>query len=414
MVTMAPPPFEVADVIRLFGEDYLRLYGASTTPQQRQVLAAIQACRTAALGGHLDVCDHCGHEVPSYNSCRNRHCPKCQASASAVWLQERASQLLPVPYFHVVFTLPDLLRPLVLQNKRLLYGLLFDAASQTLTRIAADPKHLGAQLGFLGVLHTWSQTLLDHPHVHFVVTGGGLSPDRSQWIPSAPEYLLPVQVLSALFRGVFLALLERHYVKGDLRLHGRLETLRDPPAFHRLLRKLRSKSWVVYAKKPWAGPEHVLRYLARYTHRIAITNHRIHAINNGRVTFWWKDYANKNRKRLMTVTGVEFIRRFLLHVLPRGFVRIRHYGLLANRHREENLRLCRRLLNRSASAAPDPQDADQATPPPADAASASASPEPERPCPACGLGHLRRGRELRPGAVHCPPTTVPRAPRDTS
>jgi hypothetical protein len=280
----------------------------------------------------------------SYNSCRNRHCPKCQSLAKAKWLEARQEELLPVTYYHVVFTLPDSLAQLALQNARVIYNLLFRAVSETLLRIAADPKHLGARIGFFAVLHTWGQTLMLHPHLHCVVPAGGLSLDGLRWIACRPRFFLPVRVLSSLFRGLFLHYLNRAYQQGKLQFDGDLESLAQPHAFTRLLNKTRKKKWVVYAKKPFGGPQQVLDYLGRYTHRVAISNHRLLRLEDGRVTFSWRDYRDSAASKLMTLDAVEFIRRFLLHVLPEGFQKIRYFGFMANRHRAQGLSLCRRLI----------------------------------------------------------------------
>jgi hypothetical protein len=341
---MTRPALEVADVLREYGSAYLEAYGDVTSAEQRRVLRDLQRCRTAALGGHVEECDCCGHRLVAYNSCRNRHCPKCQGCARAAWLDREATYMLPVEYFHVVFTLPEALGPLALQNQRLLYGALFRAASETLLLIARDLRHLGAEIGFLAVLHTWGQNLHLHPHVHCVVPGGGISPDGSRWVSCRPGFFLPVRVLSRLFRGKFLSLLGEAFRQGRLALHGRLEHLADATAFGRLVDEVRQTEWVVYAKPPFGGPEQVLKYLARYTHRVAISNHRLLEMEDGLVHFQWKDYAHGNAVKTMALGAVEFIRRFLLHVLPSRLVRIRHYGLLANRHRDEKLALCRRLL----------------------------------------------------------------------
>ena len=330
-------------------------YGTSLSLDQRRVLLDLANCRTAALGGHLEVCDECGFQRPAYNSCRNRHCPKCQARSRAVWLEARAQDLLPVPYFHVVFTLPEEIGPLALQNKRLIYDLLFQAAARSLLEVAADPRHLGARIGFLAVLHTWGQNLHHHPHLHCVVPGGGLALDSSTWIPCRQDFFLPVRVLSRVFRGKFLSALRDAYRDGQLGFYGRLAHLRDPEAFRCWLHEPASKEWVVYAKPPCGGPEQVLKYLARYTHRVAIANSRILSIDAGQVRFRYKDYADGNRYKTMTLDAVEFIRRFLLHVLPPGFMRIRHYGLLANRARAKCLSLCRHLLQ-AVTPAPDSID----------------------------------------------------------
>jgi hypothetical protein len=338
------PPYEVADVVRGYGKQFVETYGKLLDLVHLRVLHALENCRTAVLGGHVEECDRCRHRVISYNSCRNRHCPKCQGAAREKWLADRTAELLPVPYFHVVFTLPQLLAPLALQNKRVVYGILFRAAAQTLLEVAADPKRLGAEIGFLAVLHTWGQNLQHHPHLHCVVPGGGLSPDHSAWIPSRSHFLLPVKVLSRVFRGKFLAFLRTAFRKGRLQLHGRLAALEQKPSFHALLRQAYNCEWVVYTKPPFGGPEQVLRYLSRYTHRVAVSNHRILKVADGNVTFRWRDYAHGNKKKKMTLPACEFLRRFFLHVLPRGFVRIRHFGFLANGHRREFLKTCRRLL----------------------------------------------------------------------
>jgi len=309
-----------------------------------KVLNAIARCRTAALGGHRDRCTGCGYEAISYNSCRNRHCPKCQTNAREKWLAARQQELLPVSYYHLVFSVPHTLVPLIWQNKKLLFKLLFEASAATLLEIAADPKHLGADIGFLTVLHTWGQTLQRHPHVHCVVPGGGLSSDHRQWIRSPPNFFLPVKVLSRVFRGKFVAGLRRLFRQRKLAFYGACLPLANEKAFHAFLRTLFREDWVVYAKRPFGGPEHVLHYLARYTHRVAISNHRIVDVTDTDVTFRWKDYAHHNKRRTMTLSQEEFLRRFLEHVLPKGFPRIRYFGFLANRRRGEILPLCQSLL----------------------------------------------------------------------
>jgi hypothetical protein len=336
------PSLEVADIFRQYAEPYLMHHGAS--PQQRRVMRDIQACRTAAMGGHVEQCDRCGHEAISYNSCRNRHCPKCQGPARARWLDARAGELLPVPYFHVVFTLPGVLAPLVLQNPVVAYNLLFQSVAATLLEVAANPKRLGARIGFLTVLHTWGQNLMHHPHIHCVVPAGGLSLDRKSWISGRADFFLPVRVLSRVFRGKFIDLLKTAFRQGELRFHGHLKALAAPAAIERLLDQSVQHEWVVYAKPPFGGPAQVLKYLARYTHRVAISNHRLLSLENDKVTFRWKDYANDSKPSVMTLDATEFIRRFLMHVMPRSFVRIRYYGFMANRHRTKNLERCRQLL----------------------------------------------------------------------
>jgi len=372
----SPPPArapELADVIRQFGP---LMPGLSC--EQRRVLNELAACRTAVLGGHMETCDHCGYRRPAYNSCRNRHCPKCQASACADWMDDQAAQLLPVQYFHVVFTLPNAFNALALGNKRVVYGILFKAVSRTLLEVAANPQRLGAQIGFLAVLHTWGQNLSLHPHLHCVIPGGGLSPDGTKWVGCRPGFFLPVRVLSAVFRGKFISLLRNAFHTG--KLHG----VPDAAAFEALIDSAVRTDWVVYAKPPFGGPEQVLKYLSRYTHRIAISNRRILGMDDRSVTFEYKDYAHGNQKRTMTLDGVEFLRRFLLHVVPRGFMRIRHFGILANRGRTARLDRCRELLGLNA-------DAPEACPA---GSSTQEHREPVGLCPICGRGRMIQAEEL--------------------
>jgi hypothetical protein len=350
------PALEVADIVRTHGEEFRHAHATSLSRAQKRVLRAIETCRTAALGGHLEQCDQCGHERNAYNSCANRHCPKCQSLTRAKWLEKRQAELLPCEYFHVVFTLPGLLAALALQNKQQMYGLLFRATAETLQCIAADPQHLGAQIGFFCILHTWGQTLNAHPHLHCVVPGGGVSPDSSRWVACRPGFFLPVRVLSRRFRTLYLRYLEQAYAAGKLQFHGELQHLSDPRAFARHLAPLRESEWVVYSKPPFGGPEKVLDYLGRYTHRVAISNHRLRELKGGQVTFAYKDYKHEHRHKLMTLSADEFLRRFLLHVLPDGFQRIRHYGLLGNRYRAKNLARCRGLLQVPAPAPQPPLD----------------------------------------------------------
>ena len=388
---MIRPRLEVADVLRAYGEAFCQRYGSALCPEQWRVLRAIERCRTAALGGHIDECDTCAHRVISYNSCRNRHCPKCQSLAKAEWLHARRAELLPVDYYHIVFTLPQALAPLALQNKRVVYSLLFEAASQTLLTIAADPRHLGARIGFVAILHTWGQTLIHHPHLHCVAPGGGLSPDGKSWVSCRPGFFLPVRVLSRLYRRRFLDALEHAFAQDRLEFHGVTQHLSSPEAFRRLLLACRRTEWVVFAKPPFGGPDHVLDYLARYTHRIAIANHRLVSMQDGKVTFTYRDHKHGRRRRTMVLDAVEFLRRFLLHVLPRGFVRIRYYGFLANRHRAENLRLCRTLLGITTAHAPHPsQKQDWVT-----RLIALTGHDP-RVCPRCRSGRLVRREILLP------------------
>ena len=374
------PPLEVADIFRQHGYDFRLTHPLS--PEQRRVMRAIERCRTAALGGHVEQCDTCGHQRISYNSCRNRHCPKCQSLAKARWLQARLSDLLPVEYFHVVFTLPEQLASVALQNKRVVYNLLFSAAAETLLTIATDPRHLGAEIGFLAVLHTWSQTLRHHPHLHCVVPGGGLSVDGERWLSCRRGFFLSVNVLARLFRRLFLQALARAYEQGELTFHGSTAYLAKPLAFQRLLASLRAREWWVYAKPPFGGPEQVLAYLGRYTHRVAISNHRLLSLKDDEVTFSWKDYRHGQRQSLMTLHADEFIRRFLLHVLPRGFQRLRQFGLLANRCRREQLARCRQLLG-AATQATEPQPSDYKS------LYQSITGESLEACPACRSGNMK-------------------------
>jgi len=339
---MNRPHLEVADIVRAQGEQFIANNRSWIHWVHQKVLRAIAHCRTAVLGGHLHQCPCCGHRVIVFHSCRNRHCPKCQVAARRRWLAARQKELLAVGYFHVVFTLPHPLSPLMLQNKKLLYDLLFRASAETLLEIALDPKHLGAEIGFLSVLHTWGQNLRHHPHVHCVIPGGGLSPDHLRWIHPRYHFLLPRHVLSRVFRGKFVDGLKKSH--RQLTLSGALQPLRHDQAFASFLRTLFRQNWVVYLKPPFGGPQHVLRYLAGYTHRVAISNHRLVAFEHDKVTFRYKDYAHGNKKRLMTLSSQEFLRRFLLHVLPRGFVRIRFYGFLGHRRKANLLPLCQQLL----------------------------------------------------------------------
>ena len=338
---------EVADILRASLDSYRSRQRLS--PEQATVVRHLVTCRTAVLGGHRDHCATCGYVRISYNSCRDRHCPKCQGAQRAAWLESRLERLLPVEYFHVVFTLPDGLYPLILQNKAVLYDLLFATAAQTLLTLAADPKRLGAQIGFTAILHTWGQKLLFHPHLHCVVTGGGLTNDGSRWIVGRQGYFLPVKVLGRLFRGKFLAGLKQAYRDGQLQMHGALATLVEPQVFGRWLDPCYRKDWVVYAKRPFGGATQVFRYLGRYSHRVAISNGRLVSMDAGQVRFRYKDYADGHQFKVMTVAAAEFIRRFLLHVLPKQFVRLRHYGLLASRNVATKWARCRQLLQSEPS-----------------------------------------------------------------
>ena len=385
---------EVADIFRAAGPAYRAARAGHLSLHQLKVMSAVEHCRTAALGGHVEACTDCGHWRVAYNSCRNRHCPRCQGAAARTWLAEREADLLPVGYFHVVFTLPAEVASLALQNKAAVYGLLFQAASETMTTIAADPKHLGARIGITAVLHTWGSAMTHHPHIHMIVPGGGLSPDASRWIPSRPAFLLPVRVLGKLFRRLFLTRLMMLHDTGRLAFYGSMVQLGDRRAFVRHLAPVRKKRWVVYAKPPFAGPEAVLAYLARYTHRVAISNSRLLRFDETGVTFRYKDYrqAGTDQQQVMTLAADEFIRRCLLHVLPKGFHRIRHDGLLAGATRKARLDHVRQLLG----VAPAP-DADVAVEPQ----------DPCPPCPYCG-GHMvvieTFERQCRPRA---PPAPAP-------
>ena len=385
---MARPHLEVADIFRAHGAAWREANAGHVSLDQLKVMSAIETCRTAALGGHVERCEDCAHELISYNSCRNRHCPKCQAAAARQWLEDREAELLPIPYYHVVFTLPASIGAIAFQNKAAVYDLLFRTAAETLTAIAADPKHLGARIGLTAVLHTWGSALTHHPHVHIIVPGGGPSPDGSRWVACKRDFFLPVRVLSRLFRRLFLDGLAALHAAGRLALFGDLAPLADKRAFDAALAPLRCSEWVVYAKRPFAGPKAVLAYLARYTHRVAISNSRLIRLDNEGVTFRWKDYRIKGRDRLKTMTldASEFTRRFLLHVLPSGFHRIRHYGFLASPGRAATIGRLRDLIATSnATARPRPE---------ADASAATTAPEPaateagSRICPCCG-GRMR-------------------------
>ncbi|MER8640779.1 IS91 family transposase [Mesorhizobium sp. M1227] len=362
---------EVADIFRTAGPAYRAAHAGHLTLQQLKVMSAIEHCRTAALGGHVEACEDCGQWRIAYNSCRNRHCPKCQGAAARTWLAEREADLLPVGYFHVVFTLPAEVADIAFHNKALVYDLLFKAASETMLTIATDPKHLGARIGITAVLHTWGSAMTHHPHVHMIVPGGGIAPDGSRWISSRPAFLLPVRVLGKLFRRLFLTRLVALHHAGRLSFFGSMAHLADRRAFLRHLATVRTKRWVVYTKAPFAGPEAVLAYLSRYTHRVAISNSRLIRFDDDGVTFRYKDYRREgaDRQQLMTLATDEFIRRFLLHVLPKGFHRIRHCGLLAGSVRRASLALVRELLNVTAPSDDDTTD------------------EPDNfrpPCPCCG------------------------------
>jgi hypothetical protein len=382
-----PAGLEVADIFRRHGDAYRRAHDGHLGRVERRVMSAIELCRTAALGGHVEACADCGLIRCAYNSCRNRHCPKCQGQARLEWLAARQAELLPVPYFHVVFTLPAPLAEIAFQNKERVYAILFRTAAETLRTIAADPKHLGAEIGFIAVLHTWGQNLHHHPHLHCVVPGGGPSLDGTRWIGCRKDFFLPVHVLSRLFRRLFLAELRAAFEAGELGFFGELAGLAKPSAFTRRLAELRRLEWIVYAKPPFGSPERVLAYLGRYTHRVAIANSRLVSLTDEQVAFRWKDYRQHGKAKVMTLAAHEFMRRFLLHTLPDGFHRIRQYGFLANRQRAAKLALCRKLLEAASS-----------QPPPA---IEPAAPLPPDPCPGSGglmirLGTLPRLLPSRP------------------
>lgn len=343
---MNRPTVEVADILRALGRPFIERHRSWLQFQQLKVMRAISRCRTAALGGHIDKCLHCGKDLGiSFNSCRDRHCPKCQAQSRQRWIEARQNELLGVPYFHAVFTLPHLLNALIRQNPVELYNLLFRCVAETLTEVAANPKHLGAEIGFFAILHSWGQNVLFHPHIHCVVPSGGLAPGRTHWIRGSATFFLPVEVLKQVFRGKFIDGLEKAFTQKRLSFSGLIQHLAEANRFAEFIRKLRRQEWVVYTKPSFGGPEQVLRYLGRYTHRVAISNHRLVSFDGDQVTFRWKDYAHGNKKRKMTVSAEEFLRRFLLHVLPKGFVRIRHFGFMANPQRAASLELCRQLLD---------------------------------------------------------------------
>ncbi len=376
----ARPLLEVADILRGHANGFFSVRRESMSSHKRRVATRIETCRTPRLGGHKHSCNECDHAEISYNSCRDRHCPKCQGTASNAWLNARQADLLPVEYFHVVFTVPTGIAEIALQNKRAMYGILMRTTMETLKQIAADPKHLGAQIGALAILHTWGQSMMHHPHVHCVVPGGGLSSEGDKWISCRPGFFLPVKVLSEVFRGKFINMTRQAFANGELSFYGDLEQLNDAKAFASHLAKTYATNWVVYAKPPFGGPDQVLKYLARYSHRVAISNHRLVSMDKGRVKFRWKNYAKGNRHRTMELDAHEFIRRFLTHVFPKGFMRIRHCGFLANACRAKQIPRCRELL-------------DCATPNTIDDGKGESSllvEEKTRHCPSCKTGKLIR------------------------
>jgi Putative transposase/Transposase zinc-binding domain len=383
---MNKPPFEIADVLRTGFARYEQAHH-QLPPDHYKVANAITACRTVVLGGHIDRCDYCTHERISYNSCRNRHCPKCQALARAHWVEQRMNDLLPVPYFHVVFTLPNQLNAFALRNKKVFYTLFFRAVSETLQAFAHDPKHLGAEIGFFTILHTWGQNLLDHPHIHCVVPGGGLI-DGTRWKSCKNGFIFPVKALAALFKGKMLDYFKTAVESGDIECFGTLEPLKDKSAFKALIDTLYKTNWVVYAKPPFAGPHAVLKYLGRYTHRVAIGNSRIVALSNKSVSFTWKDYADGNKHKTMTLSIEEFIRRFLLHVIPKGFVRIRHYGFLSNHSKKEAFTRCMKALGKNPVVREEKPSHHWR-----DIAIRLTGKDPTI-CPVCNQGHMKTYREI--------------------
>ena len=401
---MRPAGLEVADIFRQFGPAFRTQHAATLSRGQRCVMSAIEQCRTAALGGHVEQCDACGHQRIAYNSCRNRHCPKCQSLARAQWLSDRQAELLPVEYFHVVFTVPQEVAAIAYQNKEVVYNILFQATAQTLRTIGADPKHLGAEIGFIAILHTWGQNLLHHPHLHCVVPGGGISTDGQRWVACRPGFFLPVRVLSRLFRRLFLELLQQAFDCSELHFFNSLEGLQDRLAFAKYIAAAAQAEWVVYAKPPFGGPKQVLEYLGRYTHRVAISNNRLLEFSDDAVTFAWKDYRHESKNKTMRLDAHEFIRRFLLHVLPSGFQRIRSYGFLANRYRQVKIELCRGLLG-----APVPVVA-------VDVSDQSIDYRDRyqrltglslRDCPHCGKGQMVRIESFAAGVLPRGPPTIP-------
>ena len=393
----------VADIFRLHGLRYRKAHGHEMPLRHLRAMRAIEACRTAELGGHVEECDHCGTLKISYNSCRNRHCPKCQCLDKERWLEARKRDLLPTPCFHLVFTLPQGLRPLVLRNQDTLYGILFKAASETLKAVTKDPKYLGAQVGFIAILHTWSQTLMDHPHLHCIVTGGGLSPDGKEWIPCKKDFFIPVKVLSRLFRGKFLAYLKEAREKGKLVFPGDIADLQENQSFKAMLDDLYDQEWVVYCKPPFSSAETVMDYLGRYTHRVAISNDRLVTLEGERVTFRYRDRSNNDTLKLMTLDASEFIRRFLLHILPDGFMKIRHYGILSNRNRNTKLALCKKILGVDHLQEHEKESWQ-------DLLTRIVGIDP-RICPCCGKGKMVLKQVLHPSTIHlrrhCHSTQVP-------
>ncbi|RLB11088.1 MAG: IS91 family transposase [Deltaproteobacteria bacterium] len=383
---------EVADIFRAHGPGYREAHGHEMPPRHLRAMRAIELCRTAELGGHVEECDQCGAVRVSYNSCRNRHCPKCQCLDKERWLEARKKDLLPTQYFHLVFTIPESLRPLALRNQNVLYPILFRAASETLKELAADPKYLGAEVGFITILHTWSQTLIDHPHLHCIVTGGGLSPDGKKWIPCKKDFFIPVKVISRLFRGKFLAYLKEAKEKGKLVFPGNIAHLKKDHSFKAMLDDLYDQEWVVYCKPPFSSAETVMDYLGRYTHRVAISNDRLIRMQEDQITFRYRNRNDNNALKSMTLDAFEFIRRFLLHILPDGFMKIRYYGILSHRNRKRKLALCKKLLG------VDHKEHEKESWQDLLARITGIDP---RICPCCGKGKMVLKEVLHPLTLHC-------------
>jgi hypothetical protein len=389
---------EVADIFRAYGSAYRKAYCKKMPLRNFRVMNAIEICRTKELGGHVDECDACGSLRISYNSCRNRHCPKCQCLDKERWLEARKRDILPTHYFHIVFTIPEALRPIALRNQKVVYGILFKAASATLKELAEDPKHLGVMIGFIALLHTWSQTLIDHPHIHCIVTGGGLSLDGKRWIKGKKQFFLPVKIISRLFRGKLLAYLKKAYLAEELQFSGKISELKEHSVFNALLTNLYNQEWVVYCKAPFKKPETVIDYLGRYTHRVAITNDRISQLAEEKVTFRYRDRDENNKIKFMSLDAFEFIRRFLFHVLPDGFMKIRHYGILSNRNRKEKLFVCKQLLGAGGKAS----ECDVEKESWEDLLFRITGIDPTV-CPTCGKGKMVQREKLQPKRGRCPP-----------
>jgi len=389
---------EVADIFRAFGAQYREAHGREMPVRYLRAMHAIEICRTAELGGHVDECDHCGLLRISYNSCRNRHCPKCQCLDKERWLQARKKELLPTRYFHVVFTIPEKLRPIALRNQSVVYDLLFKAVSETLQQLSKEPKHLGAEIGFIAILHTWTQTLIDHPHIHCIVTGGGLSLDGKRWNSTREKFFIRVEVLSRLFKGKFLYYLKKAYYSGKLNFTGKIQHLKDESAFEPLLTELYSQQWVVNCKPSFKSAETVIDYLGRYTHRVAISNDRLVKLQGDQVTIRYRDSDDSDKTKSMTLDAFEFIRRFLLHILPDGFMKIRHYGILSNRNRKTKLARCKDLLGDQVSLDDEVSEQESWQ----DLLTRITGIDP-RICPHCGKGKMRLKELLLPGHSRFPP-----------